>query len=281
MTWHVDNDLAARYVDGGLTPARASSVESHLMACVACRQLLAAAVDSVDLARNWAAIADEIDQPRRGVVERVLVRVGLSDHLARLVVSTPSLRLPWLTAVGALLVVSTALTSAAPPAGDRGVFFFLVLAPLLPLVGVAAAFSTRTDPAHDLTAAAPISTIELLLVRSLGVLVTTTALTCLAAVAIPNHGWSALTWLLPALGLTTTALALTRWCPALVAAIVVGLSWVVASSTALVGTTARSQVVDHFVAFRPLGQAGFVALTCLAATVVVHQRAAFDLRRIA
>ena len=280
MTWHVDSELVAGYVDDRLSPAQAASVESHLMGCADCRQLIAGSVAPQELANTWAAIADEIDQPHRGVIERLLTRVGVRDHLARLVVLTPSLRMPWLIAVGALLFLSAASTRDAFAGSNRSVFTFLVLAPLVPLAGVAAAFGRRTDPATELTTAAPISAFELLLVRSLGVLATTTALTAAAAVIVPNQGWTAAAWLLPALGLTATALALTRWVSAFVAATGLGGVWVLASSSVLRGNRGRVDLVDHFVAFRPAGQAAFLLLTCLAIAVVLYQRDRFDLRRI-
>lgn len=281
MTWHLEPSAVNRYVEDRLTPAHAASVESHVMACPDCRKLLAVAIDPARLAGNWAAVADQVDQPRRNVVERVLVRAGMRDHVARLIVLTPSLRLPWVVATAGLLLLSAASTREALGTGDRSVFAFLVLAPLLPLAGVGVSFGARTDRVHELTATSPISAIELLLVRALGVLATTTALTVVAGVMVPRQGWSAAVWLLPALGLTTSALALTRWCSAFASAVGVGSVWLAASSSVLIGTNARSQVVNQFVAFRPAGQVAFVALTVIAAACVVHERSSFDLRRIA
>lgn len=278
MTWHVDPELIAGYTKGGLTPAHAASVETHVMTCAECRRMLAETADPGRIDRIWSAIEDRVDEPRRGPVERLLVRAGLRDHTARLVVVTPSLRLSWLTAVAALLFLSAVWTRDSFT-GDRSFFLFLVLAPLLPLAGVGVAFGLRTDPAHELTVASPVSAIEILLVRALAVLATTTVLTSVAAIAIPENDWSAAAWLLPALGLTTAALALSRWVPAVWAAVGFGVAWLAAASSTLVGGAARAHLVEHFVAFRPAGQGAFLAITIIAAAVLVQQRDAFDFGR--
>ncbi|HVE94638.1 MAG TPA: zf-HC2 domain-containing protein [Acidimicrobiales bacterium] len=280
MTWHLDEDATQRYVNGDLGAAHAASVEAHLLACAKCRALLGARIDESRLQATWTAVADVVDQPRVRAFERLLLRVGVPEHLARLVVLSPSLRIPWLLAVSSLLLLSTATTHTTAIAADRGFFLFLVLAPLLPLAGIALAFAPRADPARELLVAAPISGIEMLLVRSVTVLVTTTVLTAIAAVAVPGNEWSVATWLLPALGLTTAALAMSRWMSASAAAIGLGAAWLLAASWVALGNTTRTHFVDSFVAFRPAGQAAFIVLTIAAGVVVITQRNAFDLRRV-
>lgn len=280
MSWHVDEVVARRYVEDQLGPAQAASVESHLLACGECRASLGHRVDEARLHATWMAVADEVDRPRVHGVERVLLRTGMPEHVARLVVVSPTLRMPWLVAVASLLLFSTATTRSPSIAGDRGVFVFLVLAPILPLAGIALAFARRSDPANELLVASPISGIEMLLVRSVTVLVTTTALTAIAALAVPGNDWSAATWLLPALGLTTAALAISRWMSASAAAIGLGAAWLLAASWAAAGDTTRTHLADSFVAFRPAGQAAFIVLTIAAVLVVIAQRNAFDLRRV-
>ena len=89
-----------------------------------------------------------------------------------------------------------------------GVGIFLILAPVLPVLGVAAAFAPRTDPLHEITAASPYSSFRLLVVRSLAVVAVTIALDSLAAVLLPGAAWVSVAWLLPTLALTAATLAL-------------------------------------------------------------------------
>ncbi len=59
-----------------------------------------------------------------------------------------------------------------------------MLAPLLPLVGVAIAFGGRSDPVRELARATPTPAFQLLLARALAVVATTTALTVAASAVL-------------------------------------------------------------------------------------------------
>jgi hypothetical protein len=81
----------------------------------------------------------------------------------------------------------------------------LLLAPVLPVLGVAASWSRGLDPAYELTASVPRAGLPLVLRRTASVL----------AVVIPAllaggglTGVSAAQWLLPSLAFTSTTLAL-------------------------------------------------------------------------
>jgi hypothetical protein len=70
------------------------------------------------------------------------------------------------------------------------------------------------------------SHVRLLLVRSLAVLVTSIAVALASGLLLLDQGWLAAAWLLPALALVTTTLALSvRFDPAQ-AGVAVGLGWV-------------------------------------------------------
>jgi len=71
-----------------------------------------------------------------GRVERTIVRAGVKEHVARLLAATPSLRLSWFCAG----TVAIMFTSWVAQTGQRGLLFFLIVAPLLPVAGVAAAY---------------------------------------------------------------------------------------------------------------------------------------------
>lgn len=280
MDWHLDSETIGAYRDGDVSPALAASLEAHVVACDNCRGLIAQRGDAARLASNWSAIADRIDEPRRNMAERVLVRLGLRDHIARLIVLTPTLSAAWF---GAIAVVSAmaviASTDNTVLRGDRGAFAFLVLAPVLPVLGVATAFTPRTDPAHELTAASPFSTFELLLVRTGAVLVTSSAMNAVATLAIPGD-FSAAVWLLPAVGLTMTTLALARWMPVSAAAGALSAVWL-AAAVVTARSDAATRLIAQYPPFRPAGQAAFLALALVASACAFAMRHSFDLRRTA
>ena len=122
-------------------------------------------------------------------MRRLLCRCGVPDHLLRLLAATPSLRRSWLLSVAGVLAVVAGEAAAVRygwvgngghlrPAGYPGpdvLVPFLLVAPLLVLAGVAAAFLPMFDPASQLAAAAPFSGFTLLLIRSVSALAAVTA----------------------------------------------------------------------------------------------------------
>ncbi len=175
----------------------------------------------------WAGVTDALDAPRVPLVERLLTAVGIAPDTARLVAVTPSLQLSWLTGTTVALLMALALAQT----GERGIGLFLALAPVLPVAGVAVAFGPRTDPLHEVAVAAPYSSFRLLLLRSAAVLTTSLLLAVPAAALLPATAWVAAGWLLPALALTCTALALaTRVDPVVSSAVLAGCWLLVALS---------------------------------------------------
>ncbi len=269
MSWHADTSLFEAYASGEIDGARALSLEAHLLECTSCREGLAEAADGDALEAAWAAIAREVRAPAPRVAERLLLRAGVPDHIARLLAATPSLRLSWFAAIGAALAFGV----AAAYAGPHGVLLFLVLAPLVPLAGVAAAYGPGVDPTYEIGLAAPMRSFRLLLIRSLAVLVTSLGLAGIAALALPRLDWTAAAWLLPSLALCGASLALsTAWSPARAAG-TVAVSWI---ATVLV-VEGVSRV--SFAAFHANGQIVSLALVVVSAAVIARRHDAFDMRR--
>lgn len=261
-TWHLGAALAADYAQGRTGPVLAASVEQHLMRCGGCRMLLAPAVEPPRLDAVWAEVVERVEAPHLSVLERLLHRAGLDEGTARLVATTPSLRGSWLT--GVVLVLTLALLTANASPG--GITFFMLLAPVLPVAGVAFAFGPAADPAHEVTAATPHSSIHLLAVRTAFVVATTLVPAAVAAPYLPGTGWYALAWLLPALGMTlgTVALAM-RFPPHLAAGSLVAL-WVALVIPALVHTR------DPLLVSHPAVQlASFAALAVSAGALFLHR----------
>jgi len=267
MTWHADTAQLARYASGDIDDAHVASVEAHLLSCAECRDRVAASLDSSRLDRVWSGVVDTVDLPRPGVVERFLRRLGVADHIARLLAATPSLQLSW------LLAVTTALAVAVVAAREshRGLALFLVVAALAPLAGVAAAFGPGADPTYEITVASPVSGLRLLLLRSCAVFATTVAAAGAASLTLPGLDWTAAAWVLPALALSLATLAVATVLRPEPAAVTVAVVWV---ASVLAGGSAAG---DWLAAFGRIGQLAFCAVGVLAAMVVFHRRFAFEM----
>ncbi len=127
MTWHVAEDDVRAYARGELAPPMLWSADTHLAQCADCRALLASVSDPVALDAGWERLDAELDAPKGGLLESLLVRVGVADHTARLLSATPVLRRSWLGAVVALLVMTVLVTNAQQASVSPTLF--LVLAP--------------------------------------------------------------------------------------------------------------------------------------------------------
>jgi hypothetical protein len=264
--WHADAELLERYTDGRLDPARAASLEAHVLTCAACRTQVAPPGPPDRLERLWSDVSAAIDAPAPSLVERILVLLGVRSGDARLLAATPALRASWLGAVA----VTLAFVVIAARTNDRGVLLFLLVAPLLPLAGVAATYGPDVDPVHDVTLAAPTSTFRLLLLRTAAVCLATIAVGALFALGLPGGAWRDVAWVLPALGLAVTTLALASWWPVQRVAVGVGAAWV-AAVVALNGGDLRTPT-----GFGPATQLAAVALLAAATLIVVARRQTFD-----
>lgn len=269
MTWHVAEEDLRVYARGELAPPLLWSADTHLTACAQCRARLAGAVDPVALDSGWERLDAELDAPRPGLSERLLVRLGVADHTARLLTATPVLRRSWLLAVVSLLV----MTVLAVHLVDRPALF-LALAPLLPLAGVALSFGPALDPTYEMAVVAPMHGFRLLMIRTVAVVTAGLVFNGLATLALPEYGLLALTWLLPSLALTATGLALTpRLGPALAPALVGGawLTLLVLAQTHTQGTLAP---------FTAAGQSAAAVVAVLAGVLLHQTRDRFDVRPV-
>ena len=267
-TWHADREVVARYAGGELDEARAYSLEAHLLSCGDCRALLSPLADRTTVERTWMEIEEAVDSPRPGPVERLLRRLGVPEHLSRLLAATPSLRLSWFAAV----TVALGFAVLAARGDHAGLVVFLAMAPLIPVAGVAAAFGPGIDPTYEIGLASPYRSGRLLLLRSMAVLVASLVLIGLGALALPGLDWSAMAWLLPALALTLVTLAVSTVAEPVPSAVAVATGWIV--SVALVGHLAG----DGVAAFHATGQVLCLVLIAVAGLVLARRSEAFERR---
>jgi hypothetical protein len=273
-TWHVPEDDLRAYVQGELAAPRLWSADTHLAACARCRQTLASVSDPVALDAGWERLDAELDAPRPGPVEWLLVRLGVADHTARLLTASPALRRSWLGSIGALLVM-TVVAADAVRAGATPILF-LALAPLLPLAGVAVSYGPGIDPTYEMAVVSPLHGFRLLMIRTVAVLTVCLGLNGLATLALPAYGLHALAWLLPALALTATGLALTsRLGPVLAPSLVAG-GWVGLLAVARATTEPDATLAP----FTAAGQGVSGAVAVLAAVLLYLARDRFDASRL-
>ncbi|GIF76138.1 hypothetical protein [Asanoa siamensis] len=254
-TWHVPDDDLRAYAGQGLGPPLLWSTETHLASCAVCRSRLAALVP-VDA--GWARLDAALDAPRPGPVERVLVLVGVPDHTARLLTATPALRLSWLAAVAATLVLTALLANAATPV------VFLGVAPLLTLIGVAVSFGPGVDPTYEITVTSPVHAFRLLLLRCVAVLVANTLLCAAATLFVPGYGLTIAGWFLPSLALTVLTLLLSPRLGPAWAAVLVGAGWVLAVTWA------------EMLPFSAAGQLSLCAVVAVLSVLLARRAALFD-----
>lgn len=185
-SWHVTDDIARAYADARLDDPSSWSLEAHVEQCGACARLVSSAADPVVLARVRQQVNVRARARARGFI--------------RLTV-TPALGATWLAAVASVVVGVLALDVL----DATRVPSLLLLAPLLPLLGLAVGCSPSADRSAELLASTPVSTLYVLLLRAgavLGVSVPPLLLVSLVT------GTGPLRWLAPSAGLVALALAL-------------------------------------------------------------------------
>lgn len=230
MNSHIDDDLLARYagISESLPDAAVWGVEVHLDSCSGCRSRLGEVIHP-GTATMVARVGGELTGSLPAVVPYrrfgVVRRWSTWSLLPRLMVS-----------VGAL--VAALLLEVVNPHYPSPV---LLIAPVVPLFGVAAACSRRDDPAWELVAASPRGGALMVLRRTVTVL---TALLPVLAVVGWAVGTSVALWLLPCLTVTSATIALGSLLGVRRAAGVVAAAWVAVVTAPAMLTHQLPDVLD-------------------------------------
>lgn len=190
MTWHASPHLLRQYTDGdpALTADRVWAVEVHLESCADCRARLATEATAVaPLVEDvWAAIVPDTEP------------APLRKARWFTTWATPAM-VPWLAMTALVTIiafVADLFVSQSYPS------LALLLAPVAPVAGVAAAWAKGLDPAHELVAGTPRAGLYLVLRRTVAVLVIVIPLLAVTTWTSPVR------WLLPCLAFTVATLAL-------------------------------------------------------------------------
>ena len=147
---------------------------------------------------------------------------------------------------------------------------FLLVAPLVPVLGTAGAYGRDADPAHELTVVSPYSGAKLILLRTLGVVSTCVPLAIGVGLLLTGPVWLSVAWLGPALAGVLIALALASMMDALFASACVAVVWATVVTVVSLDADAADLV-------RADVQPVFVGLALIAALVVVLRRRSFEL----
>jgi hypothetical protein len=230
---------------------------------------LTAAADPALVAGSWAALADRIDAPRPTLLERLLHRLGMNSGVARLLAATPALQAVGLSTIAALAAAAVVLSRTADAEGP-----FLVLAPLAPLVAVAASFATTSDPVGEAGVATPLHGAGLVVRRAIAILGVSFGLLAVAALALPDLGPAAAAWILPALALAVAALACGTWMRVEVAVGALAGAWVLTVWSAW-WLDGHAGAVSDSVTFAAAGQMAAVVVAAAAAALVIARRDRF------
>jgi hypothetical protein len=161
----------------------------------------AAGPGDVDLSRVWTAVAAEVWRRAPGRIERTAARLLRSAGLARALVTTPSLLLPWL--ISSVVVFGAgALVRLGP--GQPAVW---MVAPAAAAVGIAFAYGPGIDPAWELSASCAVSDRLVLLTRAVAVFTLNAVLGLIASAASGAAAALTFGWLLPMTAASALALA--------------------------------------------------------------------------
>lgn len=222
QTWHADPDLLAAYVAGALDPVNGASVEQHLDRCGECRANIGPLVDAPTRERAWSAILETVESQELTLPARLARRLGVPEPTSLLLAATASLRTAWISSAFVALGFAVA---AVYWSGGGALAPFLLVAPLIPVLGVAAAYGPHEDPLESLIVTVPYGRTRLILLRTLGVLVSVLPFAIGAGFFVPGPPWLAVAWLGPALALVPVMMALSSFVGPRVGAAAVAIAW--------------------------------------------------------
>jgi hypothetical protein len=167
------------------------------------------APDDVDLGRVWISVAAQVWRRQPGWLERTAGRLLRSPGLARALLTTPSLLLPWLlTSIVVLAAGAAATTGSGQPV-------VALLAPAVAAAAIAYSYGPGMDPAWELSCSMAVSDRMVLLVRALTVFAVNAVLglaaSAVSAVSVVSASGAAAAvtfgWLIPMTAVCAFALA--------------------------------------------------------------------------
>lgn len=179
------------------------ALEAHLEGCRVCRDRLSDAVTAG--APATAALTEAVWSELAPLLAATTPAPPRRRPARWSAWTTPAMT-PWLAMILAVVLLALLLDAIGP--GSGRVSLVLLLAPVLPVCGVAASWSRALDPAYELTAATPRAGLPLVLRRTASVLTVVIPTLLAGGWATGTPGVTAAQWLLPCLAFTALTLAL-------------------------------------------------------------------------
>jgi len=225
--------------------------------------------DDVDLGRVWISVAAQVWRRQPGWLERTAGRLLRSPGLARALLTTPSLLLPWLlTSVVVLAAGAAATTGSGQPVVE-------LLAPAVAAAAIAYSYGPGIDPAWELSCSMAVSDRMVLLVRALAVfavnaLLGLAASAVAAAAGVPAGSGAAAAvtfgWLIPMTAVCAFALAVATVARSASAGAVAGVAaWLIIVLSGRVASGHFAAAVTDTVLFLP-----YLAIGAGCAAVAVY-----------
>ncbi|MGI5500201.1 zf-HC2 domain-containing protein [Lentzea sp. CA-135723] len=249
-TDHPAELLLRRYSRGDDLPAdQLWAVEAHLEKCGPCRGRL----EPEPIAEAvWADLAPLVERTPQMPRRRRRAHGWVAPAAG-----------PWLAMILLVTAAAVALDRVGFAVGDR-VSLVLLIAPVLPVLGVAASWSRALDPAFELAAATPRAGLPLVFRRTAAVLAVVIPGLAVASL-ITDAGFAR--WLLPCLAFTLGTLALGTLIGVTRAAVVLTAAWAVAVVAPTIAFTTTSAALD--------AHAVWVVAIVVSAVVIVARRMTF------
>jgi hypothetical protein len=219
--WHPQQEALAAYAAGAIGVPVVASIEAHLLACAECRGSMAGLAPAAVVARGREQLRMALPTIRYPFLVRVAQRLGLRDADAVLLGQSRIMTDAWLLSIIVVVGFAVFASSFDTRASDT---LFLVIAPLVPVLGVCLSYATTGPTLEELATASPYSSMRLTLLRTAAVLAPCLLISLVAAVAGQAH-LLMLAWLLPSLAFTLLVLAASTWFSVELTGIVVALGW--------------------------------------------------------
>lgn len=225
--WHVDESALTGFVARRLEPLERSSVEAHLMGCITCRSALGrvsgGSAGSLSFDRLWDRVQTRIEHQTAPRTSRWLRRLGVTEPDTVVLRTIGSQTLQW--TIATTLVLGVAALAAVLTIHDSARLGFVLLAPILPPLGVAATYVLTPTSTALLERAAPYSPARLLLWRTTYAVATAVPASIGLGAVIPGDEWLAFAWLLPSAACTAIVLVAATWRDPVVPAVAVSTVW--------------------------------------------------------
>ena len=216
--------------------------------------------DDVDLDRVWINVTAEVWRRRPGWLERTAAKLLRSPGLARALVTTPSLLLPWLISTAVIFGVGDLIRL------DTGQPLVWLLAPAVTAVGIAYAYGPGVDPAWELAYSMAVNERMVLLTRAVTVFAVDALLGIAASAASGTVASVTFGWLIPMTAICALTLAVAVAARSATTGAATGVAaWVI---TVLANRTASGQLtaaITNTETYLP-----YLAAAACAAAVVLH-----------